>query len=226
MNKLSYWERRQVENMYHYMQKAEDVADQISKLYLKASRWLSLESDEIFERYMTKHNLSETEARKLLNTLMERTSIDEMIQKLKTGDYDGKREELIAKLESPAYCSRIERLKQLQNQLDYVMKNIYNQEKDISTSHYIDLANEAYYRTIYDMQQRAQAAFSFSNIDQKVIDSVINSKWYGKNYSNRIWNNTRALARDIKEELLINLVTGRTEREVSDIIANKFAQDV
>lgn len=224
MNKLSYWERRQVENMYHYMQKAEDVADQISKLYLKASRWLSLESDEIFERYMTKHNLSETEARKLLNTLMERTSIDEMIQKLKTGDYDGKREELIAKLESPAYCSRIERLKQLQNQLDYVMKNIYNQEKDISTSHYIDLANEAYYRTIYDMQQRAQAAFSFSNIDQKVIDSVINSKWYGKNYSNRIWNNTRALARDIKEELLINLVTGRTEREVSDIIANKFAQ--
>lgn len=224
MSKLSYWERRQVENMYHYMEKAEDAADQISKLYLKASRWMSLEADEIFERYMTKHNLSEAEARKLLNTLQDKTSIDEMIQKLKLGDYNGKKEELIAKLESPAYHSRIERLKQLQNQLDYVMRDIYNQEKTISTSHYVDLANEAYYRTIYDMQQRAQAAFSFNYIDQKVIDSVINSKWSGKNYSNRIWSNTKALAQDIKEELLINLVTGRTEREVANILANKFAQ--
>ena len=224
MSKLSYWERRQVENMYHYMEKAEDAADQISKLYLKASRWVSLEADEIFERYATKHNLSEKEARRLLNTLQDKTSIDEMIRKLKAGNYDGSRNDLIAELESSAYRSRIEHLKQLQNQLDYVMKNIYDQEKVISTSHYLDLANEAYYRTIYDMQQRTQAAFSFQHIDSKEIDKVVNSKWSGKNYSNRIWSNTKALSRDIKEELLINLVTGRSNKEVADIIANKFAQ--
>ena len=32
------------------------------------------------------------------------------------------------------------------------------------------------------------------------------------------------LAKDIKEELPINLVTGRTNREAAGIIANKFAQ--
>lgn len=224
MSKLSYWERRQVENMYHYMEKAENAADLISKLYLKASRWVSLEADEIFERYVTKHNLSEAEARRLLNTLQDKTSIDEMIQKLKAGNYDGSKDELIAQLESSAYRSRIEHLKQLQNQLDFVMKNVYEEEKIASTSHYLDLANEAYYRTIYDMQQRTQAAFSFQHIDSKEIDKVVNSKWSGKNYSNRIWSNTKALAQNIKEELLINLVTGRSNKEVADIIANKFAQ--
>ena len=32
------------------------------------------------------------------------------------------------------------------------------------------------------------------------------------------------LAQDLKEELLVNLITGRTEREVSVILAQKFAQ--
>lgn len=224
MSDLSYWEKRQVDNMYQYMEKAEHSADEIANLYLKASRWMSHEADKIFERYMKKHNLSEEEALKLINTLNDRTSLDEMMQKLKSGDYKDERKELLAKLESGAYQSRIEHLKQLQNQLDYVMKNIYEQEKRISTAHYVDLANEAYYRTIYDMQQRAQAAFSFHHIDAKVIDTVLSSKWSGSNYSSRIWKNTRILAQSLKEDLLINLLTGRTEREVAEAIANKFAQ--
>lgn len=224
MSKLSYWERRQVENMYRYMQSAEDVADQIAKLYLRSARWLTMAAEDIFERYMTKHNLTEAEARRLLNELQDRTSIDEMMQKLKNGDTDDKRKELIAKLEAVPYRARIERLKQLQNQLDRVMQEVYEQEKIVSTAHYVDLANEAFYRTIFDLQQRAQAAFSFNYIDPKQIDAVVNSKWSGQNYSTRIWGNTRALAKDVKEELLINLVTGRTERETAEVIANKFAQ--
>ncbi len=53
---------------------------------------------------------------------------------------------------------------------------------------------------------------------------MINSKWSGVNYSDRIWHNTKSLAQDLKQELLINLVTGRTDSEVADIIANKYAQ--
>ena len=39
-HRLSYWEQRQVQNMYHYMEKAEDAADQIAKLYQKASGYI------------------------------------------------------------------------------------------------------------------------------------------------------------------------------------------
>lgn len=208
--------------MFKYMQSAEDTADEIAKLYQKSSGYLSAELDKIFERYKRKHHLTDAEAYGLLNSLHDKTSIDELKEALRAGD--GVEKDILAELESPAYRARLERLEQLQNQLDATMKNVYRQEKKINTSHYVDLANEAYYRSIFDIQQRTGLGFSFSSVDPAVIDRVINSKWSGANYSTRIWNNTQALAQDLKEELLVNLVTGRTDREAAEIIANKYAQ--
>ncbi len=223
MSNLSYWEKRKAWEMFQYMEQAEKTADEISKLYLKGSRYISLELDEIFERYQKKHKLSEKDAYRLLNSMKDKTSLDELKAALKSGSSDKTKAEILAELESPAYQARLERLKQLQNQLDLTMQNVYQQEMVRSTCHYVDLANEAYYRSIFDIQQRIGLDFGFNLIPPKVIDRVINSKWSGANYSTRIWYNTNALAQDLKEELLLSLITGRTDRETADIIANKFA---
>lgn len=224
MKSNEYWECRQVQDAFDAFQKAEDTADQISNIYLKSSRYLSLQADEIFERYQKKHGLSESEARRLINTMQDKTSIDELLQKLRNGDKDQPKKDLLSQLEAPAYQARIERLRHIQEQLDLIMQNIYHQEKAVSTDFYTDLAKESYYRGIYNTQQRTDAAFSFGHVSAKTIDRVINSRWSGKNYSERIWGNTQALAQDLKEELLINLVTGRTNRDAAQVIANKFGQ--
>lgn len=224
MSSLSYWERRKAKEMFEYMQSAEDTADDIAKLYQKASGYTSHEMDKIFERYKRKHHLTDAEAYRLLNTLKDKTSLDELKQALRAPGRGQAAADILAELESPAFRARLERLQQLQNQIDLTMQQIYKQEKVRSTSHYVDLANEAYYRSIFDIQQRTGIGFSFAAVDHKAIDRVINSKWSGANYSDRIWHNTRALAQDLKQELLINLVTGRTDKEVADIIANKYAQ--
>lgn len=219
----SYWERRQAETMYEYMEKAEKVADEIAQLYLKASRYLSSQADDVFEKYQTKYGLTENEARRLLNELQDKTSLEELLEKLKNGGSDMSRQELLKQLEAPAYQARLERLRQLQNQLDLMMTQIYNQEKQKNTGFYTDLANESYYKSMFNIQQQTGLAFSFSAIDPQMIDQVVNSKWSGKNYSERIWKNTEALAHDIKEQLLLGLVTGKTNREVSKEIQNKYA---
>lgn len=219
----AYWERRKAQNMFDYMAEAEQAADEISALYLKASRYISAELDAIFERYRKKHHLSEAEAYRLLNQLHDKTSIDELKEALRADKTDQAKADILAELESPAYQARLERLQQTQNQLDLTMQNVYQQEKIKSTSHYVDLAKETYYKSIFDIQQRTGLGFSFNVVDAKAIDRVINSKWSGENYSKRIWKNTQALAQNLKEELLINLVTGRTGREAAEIIQNKFA---
>lgn len=222
-NKYSYWEHRQAQNMHEYMLEADKAADEISQLYQRASRYLSIKADDVFEKYQSKHGLSENEARRLLNELKDKTCLDELHAKLKNGSSDAKRKELLKQLEAPAYQARLERLRQLQNQIDLTMTKIYQQEKQKSTSFYTDLAHESYYKSIFNIQQQTGLGFSFSHIDPAMINRVINSKWSGNNYSGRIWNNTRALAQDIKEELLVNLVTGRTNREAAQIIQNKHA---
>lgn len=222
MSSASYWQKRKAQRMFEYMQSAEDTADEIAKLYQKSSGYLSAELDKIFERYKRKHHLTDSEARRLLNTLHDKTSIDDLKAALRAGD--GVEKDILAELESPAYRARLEHLEQLQNQLDQTMREVYKQEKARTTSHYVDLANEAYYKSIFDIQQRTGLGFSFNAIDPAVINKVINSKWSGANYSTRIWHNTKAIAQDLKEELLVNLVTGRTDREAAEIIGNKFQQ--
>lgn len=223
MAKLNYWERREAQDMYNYMESAEKKADEIAQLYLKASRYISTQADQIFDKYKGKYGLSESEARRLLNEIKDKTSLDELLQKLRDGDSNDSRKELRKQLESAAYQARLERLRQLQNQLDFVMMRVYKQELQRNRSFYTDFANEAYYREMYNIQQRAGAAFSFAHISQDTIEEVINSRWSGENYSSRIWKNTKALAQELKEQLLLELVTGKTHREIANEIANKYA---
>lgn len=219
-----YRKNRAAQRMWEYMQSAEETADEAAKFYQKAAAYLNQEIDGIFEKYMTKHNLSEREAYDLLNQMTDHASIQELLQKLQNGTKDTEKKQIIQKLEAPAYRARIERLEQIQSQLDQIMRNVYQQELALSISHYAALAEEAYYKSIFDIQQRSGYGFSFAKVDQKMIDRLLKSRWSGKNYSTRIWNNTGALAQTLKEELLVSLVTGRTERETAEIIMQKFAQ--
>lgn len=222
MDNQEYWKNRSVWRMYEDMQNAEEIADDIAKVYLKSSRWLQLEMEGIFEKYMTKHKLSETEARKLLDS-MDGTTVQEMLQKLKNGESDQTKKEFLAELEAPAYQFRISRLVDLQRQIDAVMQSIYQQEQQISTAFYESLAEDTYYRSIFEIQKRSGLAFNFSHIDNKQIDRVLSMNWSGKHYSDRIWKNTGDLAQTLKEEMLVSLLTGRPERETEELISNKFA---
>ena len=78
MSSQLYWERRKAQRMFEYMQSAEDTADEIAQLYYKASGYLTHQSNQIFEKFLTKHGLSVADAYRLLNTLQDRGSLDEL----------------------------------------------------------------------------------------------------------------------------------------------------
>lgn len=126
-----------------------------------------------------------------------------------------KRKQLLGELEAPAYRARLERLQRMYGNLDHVMQSIYKQEQIEHEAWYLELAADAYYHSVYDLQKQTGLAYSFGYISPKMIERVINSRWSGANYSERIWGNTQKLADDLKQELLLSLVTGRTDREAA-----------
>ena len=146
----------------------------------------------------------------------------ELIQELKNKDSGENKQELIKELEAPAYRFRLERLQDLLRQVDTVMQNVYQQEQQFDTSFFEGLAENTYYKPIDNIQRRTGLRFSFSKIDQKQIDHALKINWSGKHYSRRIWKNTDELAETVKDELLVSLLTGRTERETAAIITEKF----
>ena len=217
---MGYWENRQAQMMYEYMEDAEAVSQELADIYAKASRHLSFEMDEIFEKFMDKHNLTEKEARELLNTLKDSTDIAELKEALAK---DPKNAALLAEMESGAYRARIERLEQLQAEIDRMMQQVFEQEKKVTTSHYVDLATNSYYREIYNVQRQVGFQFSFSAVDPKAVAMLLQSEWSGANYSARIWKNTQGLAKEVKEQMIIGLLTGKRQEEMAREIANKYA---
>ena len=69
-----YWEKRQVQSAYEIFENAEKKADEIAKAYQKASRYLQLAADQVFEKYQEKHGLTETDAMSMLNLMQDRMS--------------------------------------------------------------------------------------------------------------------------------------------------------
>lgn len=223
MADLKYWEKRQAQRMYEAMGQTENIADDIAKLYYKASRYMSYKMEHIFRKYMDKHHLTEEEAFHLLNSLNDPTSLKELHQALKNNPDSEAKAVILSELEAPAYAARIKRLQELQQQTDLMMRDIYKREKDLNTRHYVNLAYDTYHKGIFDIQQRAGYGFSFAEVDHKIIDSILRSNWSGENYSKRIWKNTEGLAQEVKQDLLMDVLTGRTQKEAADRITKKFA---
>lgn len=219
-----YWERRAARDMWQYMEDAEKTAEEIKKLYQRGYRYLAEEINQIFERFRDAHNLTDEEARQLLNTMQSPTDLHELKEKLKQTVDGEEKAELLAKLESAAYQHRIQRFQSLVNQIDTIMHQTYKAELKIAEDACQRLAEDVYYKTIYQVQKQTGLGFSFSLIDDAAIKKAMSLKWYGKNYSERIWVNTDRLAEKLKEELMVNFITGRTNREAAESVQFEFAK--
>lgn len=201
--------------MYQFMEDAEETADLIARVYRKASLQLEYAARDIFEKFMTKYGLSETEAWQIINSIQDKNSIDQLKQEIQNRKRDS---EILKQMEAPAYRARLERLQDLMTQVDTVMQQVYQQEKLFDTRLLEQLGEKAYYHSIYNMQKETGLAFSFSHVSRKQINQALQMKWSGKHFSDRIWQNTQQLADSLKDELLISLLTGRTDRETAESI--------
>lgn len=216
----TYWQKRSVDQLYEAMKDAEKVADKISTVYMKASLWLDQEASDIFERFKTKWKLTDEEAYRLIEAAGSRPTVEKLQQAYRvTG---GKNTELMREMESQAFRARLERLADISLQLDAVMQKVYRQEVSQTAQFYKELAKDQYYKTIFGLHQRAGYGFSFAHVSEKQIDRMLQMKWYGKNYSERIWGNTKELTEDLSKEMLVSLITGRTDRETAEIFNRKF----
>lgn len=223
MKNEKYWKERQEEKLSSILNDAQVASEYVSDIYSKASLYTQSKINGIFEKYRDGHGLSNADAKEMLDSLISDRDYNQIKRILENNPKTKQRKELLKKLDTPPYQYRIKRLENMQSQLDKLMNEVYKVEKDVSTDCYINSAFNAYYRNVYNLQKGMKVAYQFDMLDPELIDSMLKSRWSGKNYSNRIWDNTNALAESLKDEMLMGVLTNKTEKEMADTIMNKFA---
>lgn len=219
MDNLTYWKKRKAQQMYEYMRTAEETAEELEEVYRKAAHHIQKEAKKVFEKYQTRYDLTRKEAEILLKQMKSPEDIRELKRLLKL---EPKNEELLKELESQSYGFRLNNLSNLYGQLDAIVLPMIAAERQKTMRLYEKLAEEAYYQSVFDIQQYAGYGFDFKALDAKNIKKVLSTRWLGKNFSQRIWDNTHDLAAAVKKELLINLLTGRPLKKAQDAIMEKF----
>lgn len=222
MNNKDYWTQRKANLIYEQMDKAEKQADKFDKVYEEAKAYLDKEINKIFDKFQRDYGLSESDARRTLKTMKTEKNLAELRRILEARPKDPSIQRLLADLDSPAYAYRMKRLERLSDDLDLMRSSIYLSEKQGSDDFYGDLMKDSYYKATFDLQQQTGLAYHFSGLPETEIKRLKAFKWTGEAYSDRIWSNTGALASSVKDELLVSLMTGRSVRDTSQAIAERF----
>ena len=222
MKNQDYWTQRKANLIYEQMDKAEKQADKFDDIYRQSKTYLDKQINKIFDKFQRDYGLSESDARHVLKNMKDQKDLNELRKVLDARPNDPNIQRLLADLDSPAYAYRIKRLERLSDDLDRMRESIYHSEKKGSDLFYSDLMNDSYYKATFDLQQQTGLAYSFSDLPETEIKRLQGLKWTGEGYSDRIWSNTGALASSVKDELLVSLMTGRSVRDTSQAIAERF----
>ena len=222
MKNEEYWAKRKANLIYEQMDKAEKQADKFDDIYRQSKAYLDKQINKVFDKFQRDYGLSERDARQVLKNMKDQKDLDELRKVLEARPDDPNIQRLLADLDSPAYAYRMKRLERLSTDLDLMRSSIYLSEKKGSDAFYSDLMKDSYYKATFDLQQQTGLAYSFSDLPETEIKRLQGLKWTGEAYSDRIWSNTGALASNVKDELLVSLMTGRSVRDTSQAIAERF----
>ena len=222
MKNKDYWTKRKANLIYEQMDKAEKQADKFDEIYKQSKDYLDKQINKVFDKFQRDYGLSERDARQVLKNMKDQKDLNELRKVLEARPNDPNIQRLLADLDSPAYAYRMKRLERLSADLDLMRSSIYLSEKKGSDAFYSNLMKDSYYKATFDLQQQTGLAYSFSNLPETEIKRLKALKWTGEGYSDRIWENTGALASSVKDELLVSLMTGRSVRDTSQAIAERF----
>lgn len=207
----NYWEKRAAQRMYVDMRTAEEAAEDIRKLYRRASLYIQSQGQDIFEAFRRQTGLTEAEARYYLTHAKSPADIQAVIEFAKQIQDPVRRQEILNWLKASATQSRLARLATLHEAIDNLVPLLYVQELALHQNVYRKILQDSYLHKVFDIQQYSGFGKFVSPMDTKRIDKLMHMRWLGSNYSSRLWGNTQRLAKSLRDELMVSWLTGRPQ---------------
>lgn len=212
------WIHEKARFMVGQMAKAEDTAAIMNQGYYLAQKRLEKEADKIFARFQSAYGLTEDEAREILSR--SGLDIDAAVRALVASEKGGRN--ILAELNGPAYAHRIQALRESSVEIDRLMEQLIKRDRKLLTNHLKRSAKDAYLHSVYLTQQQAGVSFKFKDYDPEHVDKLLRVKWSKKHFKDAIGDNIHGLGDAIKEEFLVNYLTGRSTEAAADSIAQRF----
>ena len=219
--KKNYWRKRAIDYEKEWSNRCKSTVEK--RLYVHYKSALGAIKDDILKLYATfakDNGLDFDEARTILSgrEFREwRMTIQEYLQRIADGDKG-----LSLELNTLAMRPRITRLEKLYSEtlteLDGLGRKVDKSMRDFLSDAY----TSNYARNIFDLVKIGGLSVALSKLDTAGVEKVLASRWSGKNFSQRIWTNTRLLSNTLRETVATGVHRGLSIQEMSRMIDDKM----
>lgn len=143
---------------------------------------------------------------------------------IKHGQESNMSQEWKKELENASAKYHITRLESLLFQMREHLNNLYDEYNRGLLGNLGNVYEEAYYRTAYEIDNRIGTGVSFSRLDEKAVDRILNKPWAsdGQNFSDRVWRDKTKLINTLQTELTIGLIRGDAQEKIVKRFADKM----
>lgn len=100
-------------------------------------------------------------------------------------------------------------------------RSLANAEIGVDTEHLGDIIQNAYMQTVFDVTKGADYRAAFDLIPESRVKAILSTNWSGQMFSQRVWDNTNALADGLKHDMLVGIMAGKSEQHMADDIMNR-----
>lgn len=215
MKSNQYWKDRANERMAEYHKNSDKTIFKINNAYDKAIEDINNDINKIFYKFATDGDLSEEDARILLNSKIPKKELDEIRAKINFIEDTDLKKYLMSQLNADAYKARITRLEALKESIYINTKKAADVELQQSQLGYINNIKESYYRNIYDIQKGTEIVTDFATLPVNAIEEILKNNWSGKHYSERVWGNSDVLASKLEEVITSGIMSGKNSKKMA-----------
>lgn len=119
---------------------------------------------------------------------------------------------------TPADLYKLDKYWQMQGQLRRELRNLGEKEVALFTKYFELNFFDVYYAI------DVEGATAFNTLNTETVHQMINSIWCadGKSWSQRIWEDTEALAETLNEQLVHTVATGKKTTELKNLLQGRF----
>lgn len=226
-----YWADRAVAREAEAHQTAAELTTRLYQQYEQAAVEIRRRISDFYARYAGENGLTYEDAVRLLGRreMQEwRATVGQWVQRINTETDPEIKAALKAEMDALSYNSQITRLEALHSQIQAQLNELYDTGVHQMEELFGDLFERSYYHKHFDLQQRAGYLQEIAKIDPQMMRDILSYPWSGANFSQRLWQNMRALQFNVRQILTQGMIQGQSiaamSKRLSDSMGKSYKQ--
>ena len=203
------------------------TGEEILKLYDEALSDIDTEIQKIKINFQKRFGIDNETAEYFLTQAQQEDNLKTLIKSLEYAPYEQARHDILAYIRRDglsvrAYAARKERYEAVKAVIYARIKKVAVKEIEKLSERLQAVYKESYYGVIDYSAKQFDVGINFSILNENAIHAAVSTKWHGKQFSERVWDNTDRLATTAQNLVVKSLMSGEAWSKTAEKLSTAF----